>query len=55
MGIEPTSEAPQAIEYTGFLSLVRVQLRPTSGNLKPPPSPALWLPRENAYTTPTTL
>jgi hypothetical protein len=41
MGIEPTSHALQAIEYTGFPSLVRVQLRPTSGNLKRPPSPVL--------------
>src|SRR5438067_6297673 len=41
MGIEPTSHALQAIEYTGFPSLVRVQLRPTSGNLNRPPSPVL--------------
>ena len=27
MGIEPTSHALQAIEYTGFSSLVRVQLQ----------------------------
>jgi len=43
MGIEPNAEAPQAIEYTGFPSLVRVQLRPTLGNLKRPPSLAQWL------------
>jgi hypothetical protein len=36
MGIEPTSHALQAIEYTGFPSLVRVQLRPTSGRCSRP-------------------
>jgi len=34
MGIEPTSHALQAIEYTGFPSLVRVQLRPRSPRLE---------------------
>ncbi len=36
MGIEPTSDLLQPTEYTGFPSLVRVQLRPTLGNLKRP-------------------
>jgi hypothetical protein len=48
MGIEPNAEAPQAIEYTGFPSLVRVQLRPTSGSLKRPPSLAQWFLAGNA-------
>ena len=41
MGIEPTFHSLQAVEYARFPSLFRVQLRPTSGNLKRRPAPAL--------------
>lgn len=41
-GIEPTSEGPQATEYTGLPHSFRVHLRRTSGMRPPRPSPSRW-------------